>query len=142
MAAPAPKPNKVGRTPLAFDWTSLPSEGRKGPAPKLPDLRKWRKATREAWAAWWASPQAVAWDQTGKTMWRWAILYDQIVADEVNVTAASAEMRQLEDRHGMNPAALLRLRWRIVADEVADRRDTRPVGSSAKARLRAVGGGP
>jgi hypothetical protein len=48
-------------------------------------------------------------------------------------------MRQLEDRLGLNPKAMMQLRWRIVADEVADRRNiVEPVGESARDRLRAL----
>lgn len=121
MPAAYPKPDgqKVHRNPVKFDWQTLPAEGRSGPAPKLPPLRRWRKTTRDAWARQWAKPQAVMWDQTGDTMMRWAILSDMLAAGEGTAPALSAELRQIEDRHGLNPKAMLQLRWRIAADEAA-----------------------
>ena len=119
MANPAgalkPDGQKVHRNPVAFDWTLLPAAGRVGPPPKLPaGLRKWRKSTRDAWADIWSSPQATAWDQSGRTLHTWAALHHDLVEGERPTASISAEMRQHEDRHGLNPAALLRLRWRIV----------------------------
>jgi hypothetical protein len=39
-----------------------------------------------------------------------------------------AELRQIEDRLGLNPLAMLRLRWEVAADEVGPRRSRpRPV---------------
>lgn len=36
------------------------------------------------------------------------------------------ECRQLEDRLGLSPMAMLRLRWSVAVDEVAVQRDARP----------------
>jgi hypothetical protein len=112
---PKPDGQKVHRNPVAFDWTLLPAAGRAGRPPKLPTgLRDWTKATRAAWADLWSSPQATAWDQSGRTLHTWAALHHDLVMDERATASISAEMRQHEDRHGLNPAALLRLRWRII----------------------------
>lgn len=114
-AMPKPDGQKVHRNPVAFDWTLLPAAGRAGRPPKLPTgLRDWTKATRAAWADLWSSPQATAWDQSGRTLHTWAALHHDLVMDERATASISAEMRQHEDRHGLNPAALLRLRWRII----------------------------
>jgi hypothetical protein len=114
-AIPKPDGQKVHRNPVAFDWTLLPAAGRAGRPPKLPTgLRDWTKATRAAWADLWSSPQATAWDQSGRTLHTWAALHHDLVMDERATASISAEMRQHEDRHGLNPAALLRLRWRII----------------------------
>lgn len=119
MANPAgqlkPDGQKVTRHAPTFDWTLLPAAGRPGPPPPLPaGLRKWRKATRDAWADIWSSPQATAWDQSGRTLHTWAALHHDLIVGERATASISAEMRQHEDRHGLNPAAMLRLRWRIV----------------------------
>jgi hypothetical protein len=49
-------------------------------------------------------------------------------------------MRQHEDRHGLNPAALLRLRWRIVdiSDEGTMNAPQRSTSSQNRGRLVAI----
>ncbi|MEK9644214.1 MAG: hypothetical protein VW547_01580 [Alphaproteobacteria bacterium] len=47
----------------------------------------------------------------------------------------SGECRQMEDRLGLSPMAMLRLRWKIDDDEVADARSVR---SEPRARLKVV----
>ena len=138
-AMPKPDGQKVTRHAPAFDWTLLPAAGRVGPPPKLPTgLRKWTKATRDAWADLWSSPQATAWDQTGRTLYTWAALHHDLVMDERATASISAEMRQHEDRHGLNPAALLRLRWRIVDTPDEDTVNASRSSSSAQKRGRLV----
>ena len=115
-AIPKPDGQKVTRHAPAFDWTLLPAAGRPGPPPKLPTgLRPWTKSTRDAWADVWSSPQATAWDQSGRTMHVWAALHHDLAEGERATASISAEMRQHEDRHGLNPAALLRLRGHYFA---------------------------
>lgn len=120
---PAPKPDADRRrtNQPTFGWVDLPAEGRPGPAPSLPNAPKWLEehggwpvATRQAWKALWETPQATAWDQTGQSLYAWAQLHAAI---EISGPQASrvGEKRQHEDRHGLNPAAMLKLRWRIVS---------------------------
>lgn len=120
MAASYAKPDdaKVTRVPLKLERKALPASGRKGPPPPLPKGRNWLPATRAAWREWWKSPQAVMWDQSGKTLHRWVFLLDCLYAGDDPVRL-SAEMRQHEDRHGMSPKALAQLAWFIVDDEQA-----------------------
>lgn len=47
-----------------------------------------------------------------------AAVMDDLISGRVDAVKASPEIRQHQDRHGMNPKAMLQLRWRIV-DEVA-----------------------
>jgi hypothetical protein len=117
-SGPAPKTDgeRRRRNESTFEWTILPAEGRQGAAPDLPDLRSWSLSTVAWWEDLWSSPQAVAWDQTGRTLHRLAILFDDLVKEKAPATSISNEMRQLEDRHGLNPKALLQLRWRIADD--------------------------
>ncbi|MET8982128.1 hypothetical protein ABZX85_41750 [Streptomyces sp. NPDC004539] len=86
----------------------------------------------ELWKQLWALPQAVEWERAG---WlrevaqyvRWKARAEQGDLD------ASKEARQLGDRLGLTPLAMLRLRWKVVsADE--DERTARP-------RRRPVSGG-
>lgn len=140
-AMPKPDGQKVTRHAPTFDWTLLPAAGRVGPPPKLPTgLRDWTKATRAAWADLWSSPQATAWDQSGRTLHTWAALHHDLVEGERPTSSISAEMRQHEDRHGLNPAALLRLRWRIIdlPDEATMNAPQRSSNSQNRGRLVAL----
>lgn len=67
----------------------------------------------ELWLQLWATPQAVMWE---RLKWvrdvaqyvRWKVLA------ELGDLNASKEARQLSDRLGLHPLAMLRLRWEIV----------------------------
>lgn len=146
---PAPKPDaqRRRRNSPTFDWTVLPSEGRSDPPPPLPLWKSWSEATTVAWAEWWATPQATAWDQSGRSLWRWLLLFERMVTEPDAPVTVHAQLQGIEDRHGFTPAAMLKLRWRIVEDELAVQREQpRPSKArSAKAqtaslasRLRAV----
>lgn len=118
----------------------LPAEGRSGRAPKLPVRRPaWSKATREWWEWLWATPQATQWDEGDRTLVRLAGLVELANAGEASA-ALLGEIRQLEDRYGLNPKAMTQLRWTIAEpveppaaaaastatkDEVAERRSRR-----------------
>ncbi len=72
-------------------------------------------AELELWAELWATPQAVQWEQMrcGRELAqyvRWKVFA------EGGHLKAGAEARQLADRLGLTPMALLRLRWEVVAD--------------------------
>ncbi|MBM9621018.1 hypothetical protein ACFQ60_22460 [Streptomyces zhihengii] len=94
----------------------------------------------ELWAELWRLPQAVMWERHG---WirevaqyvRWK------VAAELGDLDASKESRMLADRLGLNPLAMLRLRWEVSSDEVAEARAARPArrAGDVRSRLRAVG---
>lgn len=127
----------------SFDWVMLPAEGRVGPAPKLPSKPivagpgVWSKSTKDWWADLWRSPQAVVWDQSGRTLFRLALLHELLDAGGVAVAGLASEMRQIEDRHGLSPKSLLQLRWRIVeAGDVVQL----PVVSKRRGQLKVVDG--
>ena len=151
MPGPAPDPNALRRDrPSDRDgWTSLPSEGRKGDAPAWP-LRTWVEATahllnlddlsasdkkiplgrdairedkREAeiWAELWTTPQAVVWERK-KSVHDVALYTRFMFAAESGDMKAAAEARQWNDRLGLNPKAMLSLRWKISTDEVSVKR--------------------
>jgi hypothetical protein len=117
---PAPEASRRRRnhTPAA---RLLPAAGRPGPPPPWP-LQAAGDPEAQLWAELWASPQAVAWADMGAGLARVVARYVRwTVAAEVGVpadvaTSALAELRQLEDRLGLTPMALARLRWDIVAD--------------------------
>jgi hypothetical protein len=80
-------------------------------------------AAKALWAQLWATPQAVAWKRLGWTrvVARYARLLLEAEQPEASV-ARLGEVRRLEDRLGLAPMAMLRLRWEIAADEVAEQR--------------------
>lgn len=93
----------------------------------------------ELWAELWSTPQAAAWERLG-----WTREVAQYVRWKVKAEAgdldSSKEARQLADRLGLNPLAMLRLRWEVAEDEMAgqrqERADRRPAG--ARHRLKVV----
>ena len=116
MPGPPPKPASERRhrgKPRA-NTAILPAGGRTGPIPKWPLAGR----TPAGWADLWRMPQAVMWEQQGTLMVvaRYAVLRNLVQnpesLDDV-IAAAWSELRQLEDRLGLSPMALLRLQWEI-----------------------------
>lgn len=145
MPGPPPKPASERRranAPMA-NTLQLPAEGRKGRTPRFPGPGTLDANGRKIWRELWRTPMAVAWER-----FSWDRVVARYVAtlvaaeralDEGEPSAALlGEVRQLEDRLGLTPMALLRLRWEIVADDLEEARDAakRP----ARARLKAVSG--
>lgn len=125
MPGPAPKPEGQRRRRNAVPGTVvLPAAGRSGPIPAWP-LDGSTAAELALWSEVWVSPQAFAWEALG--MERVVARYVRVVIGAEARDAAGAllgECRQLEDRLGLSPMALLRLRWVIggeadVAPELA-----------------------
>lgn len=161
-SGPPPDPMALRRDrPSDKDgWTTLPSEGRTGSTPKFPltPIRLSEKQMdgdpamqtivrrREAvvWRQVWRTPQAVQWERNG---WSHdvAIYVRMLVLGENGDTKALAETRQWSDRLGLNPAAMLRNRWRVAVDEVKDKRTEKtasaPKRTSSRSRMKVVSGG-
>src|SRR4051812_8501022 len=111
MPGPNPKPDaqRIRRNSPTFDWRMLPAEGRKVAAPALPAGRKWHPTTVAEWDYWWSTPQACAWDQSGFSLHRWALLMDRIHSEPEAPVALHAQVLAIEDRHGFSPAHMLKL---------------------------------
>jgi hypothetical protein len=156
MAGMGPAPSADGvrrRNKPTFGWTLLPKSGRKGPPPALGEPPEWMapkdsdgfptgpaewpESTVAAWAALWSTPQACQWDPSGLSLHGWAELHGR-AAMAGRTAVINAEMRQVEDRHGLSPKALLQLRWRVVADEDATVNGTPTGAQPPKARVRAA----
>jgi hypothetical protein len=142
MPGPAPKPAaQRRRTNPTIAMTRLPSEGRKGEAPEWP-MRTHAGFDENLWAELWSTPQAVAWERLGAGTIRVVARYVVLLAEaDVGEPKAAMEVRQIEDRLGLSPLAMLRLRWEVAPDEVAEAREQRtasPAKSDARARLRIV----
>lgn len=158
-SGPAPDPNALRRDRKQDKdgWTTLPADGRQGGVPPWP-LTEFVKPDkddpglheaigaqeRSHWERVWATPQAVAWEQLGWTH-EVALYVRHLAMAELGDMKAASEARQWSDRLGLNPAAMLRNRWRVSSDEVAPRRSGRvaaaPAAASMRDRLRAVNGG-
>lgn len=133
MPGPAPKPDARRRNAPLANTTKLPSEGRSGDTPP------WPLASPEPsiWADLWGTPQAVAWERLGwsRVVARYAAVLQ--VSEEGMSVGLLGEVRQLEDRLGLSPMAMLRLRWEISSDEVAEKRTEKaPAATSARRRLK------
>lgn len=135
---PPPKPASERRRRNKMpEGVRLPAEGRCGPAPKWP-ISKATRVESVLWRQLWATPQAVAWERFGWT--RMVARYVRCVLEVEEPGADTrmlAEVRQIEDRLGLSPLAMLRLQWTIVDDEIGEVRAERSA-SSARERLKAV----
>ncbi|MDP9220203.1 MAG: hypothetical protein M3P23_06650, partial [Actinomycetota bacterium] len=97
------------------------------------------------WAAAWATPQALVWEQIGWTH-DVALMCRMLALAEGGLMSAASEARQWSDRVGLNPPAMARYRWRIVeerparqgnADQAADRAALAAMrGPNARERMR------
>lgn len=138
MAGRGPAPSLPGQrrrrnSPAAGEWASLPSEGRKGRIPKWPLPNPPRPAVAELWRKVWRTPQATMWDGMGLgielQVARWANLTIDVASGELSATAQMSslpELRQIEDRLGLNPKGMQDRRWRI-----ADIEEVPEAGSTA-----------
>jgi hypothetical protein len=136
MPGPAPKhPSQVRRrnAPIAGQLR-LPSSGRQGEPPTWP-LGRPNAAEKRRWALLWRKPQAVAWERLGceDAVARYARLAARGEGRDAPMSLL-AELHQMEDRLGLTPMALLRLRWEIVDEEPAEEGRVLDV----RERLRAV----
>lgn len=143
MAGMGPPPKAEGerrRRNPTIAMTRLPAEGRQGETPPWP-LAEDYPGELELWDQLWMTPQSVAWERLRWTREVACYVRYSILAEMGNMRAAP-EARQLADRLGLTPLALLRLRWEIVSDEVAPRRETaeRPARHRLKVVDRAVAG--
>ena len=117
-----PKPAHLQRRPGrglgGASLVRLPAGGRAGDPPRWPLPGRMTAAQRRLWAELWSTPQAVAWESLGwsRVVARYASLL--LKAEVPRATAALlGEVRQLEDRLGLSPLAMLRLRWEIMPAE-------------------------
>lgn len=115
--------------------TQLPAEGRQGEPPDWP-LGTPTFEQAQLWAELWATPAAAMWEKLGWTqsVARYTVITTEAREESGGLLKAGPELRQLEDRLGLNPLAMLRLRWEVVADELAERRQPNPADQLATVR--------
>lgn len=138
---PAPKPadQRRRRNQPTFPTTRIPAAGRGDrPAPAWPagvTSRKPPKAMAAIWEQLWAKPQAKVWEEQRleDVVARYCVMrHRQMTSPDGELKKFAAEVRMLEDRLGMNSAAMLKLRWEIVTDEPDA--DDRPLASVSPIR--------
>lgn len=92
------------------------------------------------WSELWATPQAVMWEESHASREVAQYVRWKIRAEQGDMKAA-AEARQLSDRLGLNPLALLRLRAEVQhVDEVEDKGRKRRESTAAPKPKRRSGG--
>lgn len=114
-SGPAPDPNALRRERKddKAGWWLLPPEGRDGAVPGWPMHGESEfPAEREMWERLWATPQAVVWEELGWTLEVALYCRCMAMAEQGDIKAAG-EARQWSDRLGLNPAAMLRNRWKV-----------------------------
>lgn len=135
MPGPAPNPNARRRNARP-NYTQLPAGGYAGDVPDWP-LPRPTMSEKRAWAALWRTPQAAAWAQMELARPVARYVRALVVAEERGATAFMlSEVRQLEATLGLTPMSMLRLRWEVVTDELAEQRT--PERAKPATRLRAV----
>ena len=140
VSGPPPDPNSRRQQTSAQrnGWIDLPGEGRKGDTPVWPFVTC-TDAELIYFEQLWSSPQSAAWEQLRVPV-RVVANYVRfsVLAEDGDVKSAT-EARQCEDRLGLNPAAMLRNRWRIKADDLADKRETVSAPTRKRRTLKVAG---
>lgn len=141
---PTPGPEGESRQ-LNSGWVELPASGRPGPAPSLSlagaglskDEQVW---ARKLWATWWSSPMALMWSEFDRPQIERLLILTARARSGASAFGIS-EIRQLEDRFGLNPTARRRLYWRIQGVDLpsTDAADL-PATTSERAALPSAGG--
>lgn len=116
---PKPGARHRGNDTLSTALVKLPAQGRTGETPSWP-LPDGSPAELDLWAQLWRTPQAVAWEDLGWTRSVARYVRTVLEAEERSARATLlAEVRQMEDRLGLSPMSMLRLRWAVTDDEAA-----------------------
>lgn len=143
-SGPTPNPNSRRQTGnQAHTWLDLPAGGYAGDVPEWPlgpsllvQTLNVGDRELELWDTIWRTPQAEAWARNG---WdRDVALYVRFFAiGETGRLDEAKEARMWSDRLGLNPAAMLKNRWRVRSDEVGEQREAKKSpGTKARRRLK------
>jgi hypothetical protein len=141
---PGPQPKSAGQRRRRNTQQAariLPAAGRPGDPPRFPLHSAASDDVLALWRELWATPQAVAWDDLGWTRvvaryCRWVVAAESAHAEPP--VALLAELRQLEDRLGLSPMAMARLRWTI--EQTSDTSGSAPSSEGQKPEPASRGG--
>lgn len=116
-AYPKPDSQRARTNAPQFDWVRLPASGNPKPVPAIP-FGNWLPQSVAWWERHWSHPCAMMWRDDDPCHER-LLAFADILHRERRMHSAQVltELRQLEDRLGLNPKARLQLRWMIVDDE-------------------------
>jgi hypothetical protein len=142
---PAPRKaegQRVRRNLGQSSFVELPAEGYQGPIPEWP-LGRPTVAEAQRWEAVWRTAQAAQWVRLhiALTIARYVRLVLAVEAETKNNVASAQTLNTvtaMEDRLGLSPKALQLLSWKIVDDEVTERRPAASSPATTKRRLSAV----
>lgn len=139
-SGPARDPNSLRSA--SAEWTTLPADGRSGPAPSWPLPGSTRREL-EVWASLWVMPQAVEWERLSQQHLVGLYVRRLVEAEESGSSVSlSTLVRQLADELALTSSGMARARLRVApsADAEPDEavEDARP---SVRDRLTMVPGG-
>lgn len=100
-------------------------------------LREQKALEASLWRDLWKLPQAVQWERLGWLRDVAQYVRHKVLAELGDLDSAK-EARQWSDRLGLSPMAMLRLRWEVVADEVAQKREEKKAPAPPRRRLKVV----
>ena len=126
MAGSGPAPNPGSRRQTgnqAHTWLDLPAEGYAGAIPDWP-LGEATATEQAMWERYWRKPQAAAWARI-QLVDEVALYVRVFLVGASGDIKAMTEARQVGERLGMNPTAMLKNRWRVVADQVGEQRESK-----------------
>lgn len=126
MAGSGPAPNPSSRRQSgtqAHTWLDLPAEGYQGEIPEWP-LGAATDTELAMWTRYWRKPQAAAWARIALVD-EVALYVRVFLVGATGDVKAMTEARQCGERLGLNPTAMLKNRWRVVADQVGEQRETK-----------------
>ncbi|MDX3455053.1 hypothetical protein PV396_24450 [Streptomyces sp. ME02-8801-2C] len=132
------EPNLTGRAKVAAEKKA--DSAREAALILTKQLEAQQQIEGVLWRELWKTPQATMWQRLS-----WTREVAQYVRWKSRAEAgdldAAKEARQLADRLGLTPLSMLRLRWEVGTDEVAETRQARAARtqqSSTRRRLRVV----
>lgn len=143
MPGPPPKADSQRRrrnAPLA-NTRILPADGREGDPPAWPLKTGPEDNEARIWEDLWGTPQAVAWEQLGyhRIVARYARML--ALAEEKLQATLLGETRSLEDRLGLTPMSMLRLRWEIGPSQERKLASVSDIKEAPKPQRRLIIGG-
>src|SRR5689334_18202098 len=124
MPGPAPNPNSRRQSGnQAHTWVDLPAEGYAGEVPSWP-FATVSDAELAMWERYWRKPQAAIWAKTN-VVDEVALYVRAFLLGAEGDVKAMAEARQIGDRLGVNPTAMLKNRWRVRSDDLGEKREAK-----------------
>jgi hypothetical protein len=134
VPGPAPNPNARRRNARP-GFLILPAEGYRGEIPPWPLAGRQTGSEKAAWEDLWRKPQGAAWAQLH--LERSVALYVRTLVRAERAGAAAflvSTARQLGEGLGLSAMSMLRLRWEVASDQVAEQRDQRAQGDGEGSR--------